>query len=114
MDELEHSLSSILDSDQVNAVIATVSVNQSKGANPELLSKLWNINTDLAKGALDQNTQLCRHGSDNIMSRQFSTNDRMLRYRRIQSTFFTDTIFAQPKAKSTRGNSCCQVFVSDK
>ena len=80
MDELEHSLSSILDSDQVNAVIATVSSNHSKRVNPKLLSKLWHINTDLAKGALDQNTQPCRHNSDNIMSRQFSTNDRLLRY----------------------------------
>ena len=51
---------------------------------------------------------------DNIISRQISTNDHMLRYRRIRSLFFTDTIFAQPKAKSSRGNTCCQVFVSDK
>ena len=79
-----------------------------------MLSKLWCINEDLAKGAIDQNTQLCRHGSDNIMSLQFSTNDRIMRYRRIPSTFFTDTMFAQPGAKSTRGNSCCQVFVSDR
>ena len=46
--------------------------------------------------------------------RQFPTNDRMLRYRRIQSVFFTDTMFATPKAKSTRDYTCCQVFVSDK
>ena len=114
MDELEHSLSSILEPDQLSAVISTVTANQSKGATPEMLSKLWLIDEDLAKGAIDQNTQLCRHSSDNIMSRQFSTNDRMLRYRRITSTFYTDTMFAQPGAKSTRGNSCCQVFVSDK
>ncbi len=46
------------------------------------------------------------------MARQFSTNDRMLRYRRIQSYFFTDTIFVT--AKSTRGNKVMQLFVSDK
>ena len=37
----------------------------------------------------------------------------MLRYRRLQSVFYTDTMFAR-KYKSTRGNSCCQLFVSDK
>ena len=37
----------------------------------------------------------------------------MLRYRRLQSVFFTDTLFAL-KHKSTRGNVCCQVFASDK
>ena len=27
--------------------------------------------------------------------------------------FFTDTMFATKKAESLRGNTCCQVFVSD-
>ena len=107
-------MSSLLDPDQLSAVISIVSANQSKGVSLETLSKLWCISEDLTKGAVDQNTQLCRHVSDNIMPRQFSTNDRMLRYRRINSTFFSDTMFAQPGAKSTRVNSCCQVFVSDK
>ena len=34
----------------------------------------------------------------------------MLRYKRINSQFFTDTFFG----KSTRGNTCAQLFVSDK
>ena len=38
----------------------------------------------------------------------------MLRYRRIRSSFFTDTMFVTGKAKSTRGNKCMQLFVSDK
>ena len=38
----------------------------------------------------------------------------MLRYKRINSVFFTDTTFVQSKAKSLRQNTCCQVFVSDK
>ena len=38
----------------------------------------------------------------------------MLRYGRIQNVFFADTMFATPKAKSTRGSTCCQVFFNDK
>ena len=38
----------------------------------------------------------------------------MLRYKRINSAFNTDTLFATDKAKSTRGNKCCQLIVSDK
>ena len=113
-EELEQSLSTILDTDQINAVIKVVEASTSKGPTAERLSKLWMINEELASGALDQNTQLARQSSDNILSRQISTNDRMLRYKRISSTFFTDTMFAQPNAKSLRGNTCCQVFVSDK
>jgi hypothetical protein len=37
----------------------------------------------------------------------------MLRYQRIKSTFFTDTLFAIKQAKSTCGNICAQVYVSD-
>ena len=37
----------------------------------------------------------------------------MLRYKRIQSTFYTDTMFAN-EHKSVRQYTCCQLFVSDK
>jgi len=94
--------------------ISSLQAGQPVGIDSKTLSKLWLVSESLAKGAIDQNTQLCRHNADNTLSRQFTTNDRMLRYRRIQSVFFTDTMFASPKAKSTRGNTCCQVFVSDK
>lgn len=38
----------------------------------------------------------------------------MLRYRRLNSCFYTDTLFATAKAKSSCGNKCAQLFVSDK
>jgi hypothetical protein len=39
----------------------------------------------------------------------------MLRYKRIHEHFFMDTFFATKKAgKSSRKNSCCQLFVTDK
>jgi hypothetical protein len=81
---------------------------------PQFLSKIWNIKPDLASKTLDQTTQLNRQGGDNQLSRQFSTNDRMLRYRRIKSQFYTDTFFVTDKGKSLRGNKCAQLFVSDK
>ena len=116
LNELEQSLSDIVAPQHMNQIMTSVGAlaGKSKGVSADKLSKLWLISDKLAAGAIDQNTQLCKHNADNIMSRQFSTNDRMLRYRRIQSAFFSDTMFATPKAKSTRGNSCCQVFVSDK
>ena len=113
-EELEESLSSVLDEPEITAIVQAVAASKSQGATSDQLSKLWMINDELAQGAVDQNTQLARHSSDNILSKQISTNDRMLRYKRIQSVFYSDTMFAKPKAKSLRGNKCCQVFVSDK
>ena len=59
-------------------------------------------------------SQLKKQDGQTNLSRNFSTNDRMLRYRRINDYFFSDTFFVMSKAKSTRGNTCMQIFISDK
>ena len=59
-----------------------------------MLSKLWCISDKLAEIVIDQNNQLCRNNADNALSRQFTTNDRMLRYKRIQGTFYFDTMIS--------------------
>jgi hypothetical protein len=109
LDEMEMDFSK-----DIKGTVSAAHAEKPKGISSETLSKLWNIREDLAQGAIDATTQLNRQSADNSLSRNFSTNDRMLRYRRINSTFYTDTMFATSKAKSTRGNKCCQVFVSDK
>ena len=51
-----------------------------------------------------------------ILTRNFSTNDRMLCYNRLEEHFFIDTFYAISKKelKSIRGNTYCQLFVTDK
>ena len=63
---------------------------------------------------IERNSQHNRQSVDGMLSRHFSTNDRMLRYRRIKSNFFTDTMFVTKSAKSIRGYTMLQLFVSDK
>ena len=101
-----------LDSDDP-AVVAAMGEQPDK-LDANFLSKIWHIKHEEATKILDQSTQLCRHGANNSLSRQYSTNDRMIRYKRIESTFFTDTFFVTSKGKSTRNNKCAQLFVSDK
>ena len=98
LDELELEFQS-----EISAVDVT---DSPRGVSPEFIKKIWSITEDQAQGVVEQNTQLNRQSSDGLLARQFSTNDRMLRYRRIQSYFFTDTMFVTKAAKSTRGNSC--------
>ena len=66
----------------------------------DYLSKIWSIDEDLAAGAINHNTHLYRRSAENDLSRQLSTNDRMLCYRRINSSFFTDTFYVTKKGKS--------------
>ena len=71
------------------------------------------MSENLAEAAIERNTHLRRQIKDNVLSRNHTTNDRMLRCKCLESVFFSDTMFAT-KHKSTRGNKRCQEFVSDK
>ena len=91
-----------------------VTTKKPSAVSADFLSKIWHIKPELAKRTIQQTTQLRRHGEDNNLSQRYSMNDRMLRYKRIESQFFTNTFFATEKGKSTRGHTCAQLFVSDK
>lgn len=114
--DLEHDpvLASVLAEAENDPVIESIIADKPSTLSAEFLSKIWHIKNEEAVKVLDQTTQYCRQGADNALSRQFSTNDRMLRYKRINIMFFTDTFFVTKKGKSTRGNKCAQIFVSDK
>ena len=48
------------------------------------------------------------------LNRRYKTNDRMLRYFRIQTIMFMDTYFVSKKlGPSKRGFTCVQLFVTD-
>ena len=86
-----------------------------RDVTPEMLSKLWRIDLDTAKRTLDATTINRSYKQNDTLPRNFGTGDRMLRYRRISEHFFMDTFFATKKAgKSSRGHTCCQLFVTDK
>ena len=102
-----------IDEIESHANISAVA-SKPKGVSPEFLSKIWNIDNKTARGVIQQNTQLLRQNVDNDLSKQFTINDRMLRYKRINSQFYTDTFFAGGCDKTTRGNTCAQMSVSDK
>ena len=61
------------------------------------LSKVWQISYEDAKCTIDANTQHGTHQPNPIMNQNYTTNDRMLRYRRISQYFFMDTFFATKK-----------------
>ena len=87
---------------------------QTGGVSKEHLAKVWRLNEDEARRTLEVTSQLNKQDADSSLSRRFGTNDRMLRYRRLKSTFFMDTFFVTAKAKSVRGFTMMQLFVSDK
>lgn len=79
---------------------------------PETLAKNWGIGLNKAKRTLEATTQ---HGVRTMLHptlmRRFRTNDRQLRYRRLNCDMFTDTMEAQSKSWF-RGNRYAQVFAT--
>ncbi len=94
------------------ALIGAVSTGKLKGVNAEHLAKVWSIPHDDAARTLMATTQSLRHDPDSSLSRNVGTNNQAVRYRKIQSYFFSDTLFAMGPAKSLQGNICAQLFVS--
>ena len=82
-----------------------------KGVNKEHLQKIWRISEDEARHTIEVTTLLNIQDEYFKLSHALSSNDRMLRYKRINSFFFADTFFGK---KSDRGYIYMQLFVSDK
>ena len=101
---------------EIDECMAAATAAFASGVTPEHLSKVWRISHDEAKRTLDTTSHMSvRPNHDTNLSRNYGTNDRMLRYKRIHELFYMDTFFATKKGgKSSRGHTCCQLFVTDK
>jgi hypothetical protein len=109
----ERTRSGDIDLDEIMA--SATHARRPKGINAAHLSKICRTTHDEAEETLSNTSQHSRRTDDPKLSRNYGTNERMLRYKRIHEYFFMDTFFATKKAgKSSRGHTCFQLFVTDK
>ena len=97
--------------------ICNIAVVKSRGRKsditPERLAQVFNITRDTAVRTLRTTTRYCpRNVKDITLNKRYSNNDRMLRYNRMLTDLFTDTMFATKSATSLRGYTCAQVFAT--
>jgi hypothetical protein len=110
---MEGALNGEIDLDEIMA--SAIQGRRHQGVKPEHPLKIWRIDIETAKIALDTTAQTSVRTDDPKIAKNYGTNDRMLRYKRINDYFFMDTSFATKMAgKSSRGYSCCQLFVTNK
>jgi hypothetical protein len=75
------------------------------------LAGRWMIAPDRAKETVQRTTQGgVRTCLNPTLAQRFPTNDRMLCYKQLPHTTFTDSMFAG--TPSCRGNKCAQVYVT--
>ena len=96
-------------------MVSATHAEKSKGVDPAHLSKIWKIDLKTAEWTLDVVSQSNKRTDNPKLSRNYGTNDRTLRYKQIAEYRFMDKFFATKKAgKSSRGHTCCQLFVTNK
>ena len=67
----------------IESEISATARAKAKGVTPERLSKIWSIDIETAKKTIDLTSQHVKHEGSDYLKRRYSTNDRMLRYKRI-------------------------------
>ena len=111
-ESLDTDYATILNDDLVIDEILVAGTTYHKGkkrsAYAKHLSKTWKILQETAQRIIDSTIQRCVRQLDPSMTRKFSTNDRMLRYKMLDEYFYMDKFYAT-KAKSMesiRQNTC--------
>ena len=65
-------------------MVIAIQVRKHKGVEPNHLTKIWRIDHDIAKKAIDITTQRSVWSDNPKLSRNYDTNDRMMRYKHIK------------------------------
>ena len=99
----------------IGSKTSAISMSKPKGISPEELAKVFRIDLPTAKQTLRNTSQRLKRSKNLTLHRRYRTNDRMLRYQHLREYFYMDTMFASSKSgKTTRGNMCMQLFVTDR
>jgi ribosomal protein L31E len=94
----------------VSTAYAAYSEDRHHAPGVDSLALKWGISKDSAKATLQATTQLSVRSAILPLTRRYRTDLLSQRLRRLNSRFFTDTLFA--KSKSIIGNSCAQIFTN--
>ena len=81
--EAESELMDMVEDDLDDLMASTAQAGKPRGVDTKHLSKIWRISHEEAKITIDVTTQTSIRKDNPVLSRNYSTNDRMLRYKRI-------------------------------
>lgn len=92
--------------------ISSVNCKICQTMSPEKLANNWSIRLEAAKRTIEKTMQRgIRSVADPSISRRFRTNDGSLRYRRLKTNIFTNTMFSL--VISSRESNCVQIYCND-
>ena len=77
LDDFNVGLDNLISGEFVGATVGT----KSQDVSAKHLSKVWRIDPNTAQNTLEITTQLLQRNDKQNLSRKYSTNDRMIRYK---------------------------------
>ena len=86
----------------------TLTKNRHHHISPDTLSRKWGCGLKTAMNTLKGTTQLGIRSAIGPLTRRYRTDLLQLHYKRLNSRFYTDTMFS--KVKSIKGNACAQIY----
>jgi hypothetical protein len=90
---------------------STTSVRRKGTVTAADLARRWHIGLDAAQRTIDRTTQLgVRDYSHSLGTRRLRHSTQQLKYRRLNSVVYTDTMFSG--CRSLQQNTCAQVYVT--
>ena len=102
------------DVNDIFGISAVKFLNDESNMDPQQLSDAWGISEERARRTIRATTRLCnRNTSDITLSRRYPYNDRMIRYKHLNVSIFTDTMHASGRVgKSVRNYKYAQIFAT--
>ena len=86
--------------------------NRHHTISAEFLAKKWGCGLNTARNTLAGTTQLGVRSAIGPLTRRYRTDILQMHYRRLNTSFYTDTLFM--KAKSLKGKTCAQIYTDGK
>ena len=86
-------------------MVSAIQEGKHKGVEPNHLAKIWRIDHDVTKKTIDITTQRSVQSDNPKLSRNYGTNDRMLRYKHLKEYFCMDMLFATKTSKWILGQT---------
>ena len=95
-----------------HSILSSLTSKQRPFTSANDLASNWRIGKEVANNTLQATTQRgIRIMLNPTLERRYNSNDKMLRYNRLDNNLYTDTLFSS--VKSTLQNKCAQLYCSN-
>lgn len=94
----------------INTYVGAIGTRRKSAVTAEELARRWNIGIETARKIIQVTTQRGIRQAMHPMTRRYRTDLMQNKYKRLNDTWYTDTMFLTHK--SIKGETCSQVFTN--